>query len=64
LRYIVSGDPDLFRQDSVHFWGQVIHDVFTRFAGISQQDFSKTFNVMMEAVEVTALQRGCLRWEP
>lgn len=36
------------------------HEV-TRFAGIRQLDFSKTFNVMLESVEVTALQRGCLR---
>jgi hypothetical protein len=27
-------------------------------------DLSATFNVMLESVEVTALQRGCLRWEP
>jgi len=36
----------------------------TRFAGIRELDLSKTFNVMLESVEVTALQRGCLRWEP
>ncbi|MGA2262078.1 MAG: hypothetical protein ABSH28_11645 [Acidobacteriota bacterium] len=39
------------------------HEV-TQFAGITQLDLSKTFNVMLESVEVTALQRGCLRWEP
>ncbi len=36
----------------------------SRLAGGGQKDFSKVFNVMLEAVEVTALQRGCLRWEP
>ncbi len=30
----------------------------------SQFDLLNTFEVMLEAVEVTALQRGCLRWEP
>ena len=33
------------------------HEV-TRFAGIRQLDLSKTFDVMLESVEVTALQRG------
>jgi SAM-dependent methyltransferase len=35
-----------------------------RFTGVGGLDFLKTFNVMVEAVEVTWLQRGCLRWEP
>ncbi len=35
-----------------------------RFAGTRQLDLATTFHVMLESVEVTALQRGCLRWEP
>jgi len=36
----------------------------SRFSGTSGLDPLKTYDVMLEAVEVTALQRGCLRWEP
>ncbi len=36
----------------------------TRFTSIKGLDFPKTFEVMLEAVEITALQRGCRRWEP
>ena len=35
-----------------------------RFAGTRQLDLAKMFLVMLESVEVTAFQRGCLRWEP
>jgi len=35
-----------------------------RIAGTRHLDLAKTFHVMLESVEVTALQRGCLRWEP
>ncbi len=34
------------------------------FSGSNRLDFPRTFNVMLEAVEITALQRGCRRWEP
>jgi hypothetical protein len=35
-----------------------------RLAGTRPLDLSNSFNAMLESVEVTALQRGCLRWEP
>lgn len=33
-------------------------------SGISRFDLTNSFNVLLESVEITALQRGCLRWEP
>jgi hypothetical protein len=39
------------------------HEI-SRLAGTHGVDLSNSFNVMLESVEVTALQRGCLRWEP
>jgi SAM-dependent methyltransferase len=36
----------------------------TRLTATSHFDLLMTFDVMLEAVEVTALQRGCLRWDP
>jgi hypothetical protein len=39
------------------------HEI-SRLAGTRHFDLSNSFNVMLESVEVTALQRGCLRWEP
>jgi hypothetical protein len=60
------------RKDRIVSYWEVLHQAnprrfeheVARFAGITQLDFSKAFNVMLESVEVTALQRGCLRWEP
>ena len=37
------------------------HEVHN-FSGLPKLDLPRTFSVMLEAVEVTALQRGCLRW--
>ncbi len=39
------------------------HEI-SRFAGTIHLDLLNSFNVMLESVEVTALQRGCLRWQP
>jgi hypothetical protein len=39
------------------------HEV-SRLAGTRNLDLSNSFNVVLESVEVTALQRGCQRWEP
>ena len=39
------------------------HEV-SRLSGTRHLDLSNSFNVVLESVEVTALQRGCLRWEP
>jgi SAM-dependent methyltransferase len=35
-----------------------------RLAGKDSLCLSNSFNVVLESVEITALQRGCLRWEP
>ncbi len=53
------------------YWG-AMHEAYPsrfeseikRFTGFGGLDFPKTFRVMVEAVEVTGIQRGCLRWEP
>lgn len=39
------------------------HEI-TKLAGTRVPDLSTGFNAMVESVEVTALQRGCLRWQP
>jgi hypothetical protein len=39
------------------------HEV-NRLSGTTELHLPRTFEVVVEAVEVTALQRGCLRWEP
>jgi hypothetical protein len=49
----------LHRSNPVRFEHEISH-----LAGTRDLDLSNSFNVMLESVEVTALQRGCLRWEP
>jgi hypothetical protein len=49
----------LHRSNPVRFEHEI-----SRLAGTPGVDLSNSFNVMLESVEVTALQRGCLRWEP
>ena len=49
----------LHRSNPVRFENEI-----SRLAGTKHLDLSNSFNAMLESVEVTALQRGCLRWEP
>lgn len=56
---IVSYWADMHQAKPIRFNNEAL-----RFAGTRQLDLAKTFQVMLESVEVTALQRGCLRWEP
>jgi len=49
----------LRRANPVRFENEV-----NRLSGTKTPDLSQSFNVVVESVEVTALQRGCLRWEP
>jgi hypothetical protein len=35
-----------------------------RLAGAKHLNLSNCYDIVLEPVEVTALQRGCLRWEP
>ncbi len=49
----------LRRANPVRFENEV-----NRLAGTKTVDLSQSFNVVVESVEVTALQRGCLRWQP
>ncbi len=39
------------------------HEV-QRLSGTTTLHLPQTFELVLEAVEITALQRGCLRWEP
>jgi hypothetical protein len=54
---IVSYWDLLWRANPVRFEHEV-----SKFSGLRRLDLPRTFSVMLEAVEVTALQRGCLRW--
>ncbi len=55
----------------LNYWG-VMHRAYPsrfeseikRFTGLGSINLPKTFRNLIEAVEVTGLQRGCLRWEP
>jgi 2-polyprenyl-3-methyl-5-hydroxy-6-metoxy-1,4-benzoquinol methylase len=60
------------RRDTILTYWEAMHQASprrfeleaNRLTAASGFDLTKTFGVMVEAVEVTALQRGCLRWEP
>ena len=60
------------RREAIMLYWDVLHQAnpvrfeheVRRLAGTRNLDLSNSFNVMLESVEVTALQRGCLRWEP
>lgn len=60
------------RKDIILTYWEALHRAIpTRFANETVRftaspilNLTKAFGVMLESVEVTALQRGCLRWEP
>ena len=59
------------REAVLHYWEIMSREIPTRFemeanrlAGCPKLDFPRTFTALLEAVEVTALQRGCRQWEP
>jgi CRISPR/Cas system Type II protein with McrA/HNH and RuvC-like nuclease domain len=49
----------LHQSNRLRFENEINH-----LAGTTKLDLSNSFDVVLEAVEITALQRGCLRWEP
>lgn len=59
-RDVILGYWDVLHRSNPH---RFEHEAM-RLAGIRELNLSRTFHVMLESVEVTALQRGCLRWEP
>jgi hypothetical protein len=60
------------RRDVILKYWHLLHDAspkrfeheVSRLSGTTGLHLPRTFEVVVEAVEVTALQRGCLRWEP
>ncbi len=60
------------RRDTILTYWEALHRAIPRrfefetcrFTASRGLDLRKTFDVMLESVEVTALQRGCLRWQP
>jgi SAM-dependent methyltransferase len=60
------------RRDAIIGYWDVLHQAnplrfeneINHLAGTAHLDLSNSFNVVLESVEITALQRGCLRWEP
>ena len=60
------------RRDVILRYWDVLHEAnakrfeheVKRLSGATELHLPRTFDVVLEAVEVTALQRGCLRWEP
>jgi hypothetical protein len=59
-RDVILGYWDLLWKDNpVRFEHEVC-----KFSGLHKPDLAHTFSVMLEAVEVTALQRDWHRWDP